>query len=75
MSNIQIFNYESSKDVRVIEQNGEPWFVAKDVCEILGMTVEATRRLDDDEKGLTNIQTPGGNHRLHISNRSRNNVF
>ena len=24
------------------------------------MTVEATRRLDDDEKGLTNIQTPGG---------------
>lgn len=29
MSNIQVFNYMNNKEVRVIEQDGEPWFVAK----------------------------------------------
>ena len=28
---LQIFNYQSN-EVRVVEQDGEPWFVAKDVC-------------------------------------------
>ncbi|TVM18689.1 hypothetical protein DPQ33_04220 [Oceanidesulfovibrio indonesiensis] len=39
--------------VRVIQdENGEPWFVAKDVCDILGLTnpSETLTRLDDDEK-------------------------
>lgn len=35
MSNLQIFNFEN-KDVRTIGKDGDPWFVAKDVAEVLG---------------------------------------
>lgn len=51
MNDIQIFNFQSN-EVRVVkDDNGEPWFVAKDVAEILGYSETAmmTRRLDDDE--------------------------
>lgn len=56
MSNIQIFNYQS-KEVRTVEMNGEPWFVLKDVCSILGLG-EAHRvaaRLDEDERTLSTV--------------------
>ena len=51
MNAIQIFDYKSNK-VRTVEQDGRVWFVAKDVCDILGLTnpTEALRGLDDDEK-------------------------
>lgn len=47
-----------NNNVRIIEKDGEPWFVAKDVCDILGIknSRDALSRLDDDEKdavGLT----------------------
>ena len=56
---LQIFTYKEQQ-VRTTEIDSEIWFVAKDVCDVLEMTVEATRRLDNDEKGLKKIQTPGG---------------
>lgn len=63
MSNVQIFKYQNS-EVRTVEQNGEPWFVLKDVCMVLGMDVTQLKktadRLEDDEKGRTQITTPGG---------------
>lgn len=34
MTDIQIFNYQNN-EVRTVEMNGEPWFVLKDVCEVL----------------------------------------
>ena len=39
-----------------------PWFVAKEACEVLEMTDhrQATRYLDDDEKGVFTKHTPGG---------------
>lgn len=49
--------------VRVItDEHGEPWFVAKDVCAILGIENhrDALARLDDDEKGVGTTDTPGG---------------
>jgi prophage antirepressor-like protein len=58
------FEYES-KQVRVIQnEDGNPEWVAKDVCHILDMDVTQTRRLDNDEKGLREIQTPGGPQNL-----------
>lgn len=38
--------------LHIVDQNGEPWFVAKDVCDILGLTniTVALAGLDDDEK-------------------------
>ncbi len=49
---IQVFSFEQ-KDVRVIERNGEPWFVAADVCAVLGyvnITDALNKHVDDDEK-------------------------
>ena len=51
MGEIQIFSFQNC-EVRVIEgENGDPWFVAKDVAEILGYseTAKMLRRLDEDE--------------------------
>lgn len=60
--------------VRVqMDENGNPWFVAKDVCNVLelGNVTEATRGLDDDEKKQldTNIINPevGGRGTILIS--------
>nr|DAI81173.1 MAG TPA: repressor domain protein [Caudoviricetes sp.] len=51
MSNIQIFNYQSN-EVRTVELNGEPWFVLKDVCAVLGLASphKVAERLDEDER-------------------------
>lgn len=62
MTELLPFAFEDSL-VRVrADADGEPWFVAKDVCSILGLgdTSRAVDPLDDDEKGTTNIRTLGG---------------
>ena len=50
-SELKLFNYGDNA-VRTIEQDGEVWFVAKDVCDILGIVNarDAIKSLDDDEK-------------------------
>ena len=56
MSNIQIFNY-NSVEVRTIQKDGEPWFVLRDVCNVLGLGTPArvAERLDPDEVSQTHI--------------------
>lgn len=51
MSNLQQFVF-NKQSVRIVSIDGEPWFVATDVCEILevGNVSQALNRLDDDEK-------------------------
>lgn len=65
----QVFRYED-KPVRTVVVNGEPWFVAKDVCDILelGDVSKAVSRLDEDEKGTNSIPTPGGNQEMLVIN-------
>ncbi len=72
-TNIMEFNYygfavRSLKD----ETSGEPWFVAKDLCKVLNINnvAMAVRELDTDEKGISNIDTPGGNQRMTVVNES-----
>lgn len=70
MNELQIFSNPDFGEIRTIEQNGEPWFAAADVCRALdignpSMTVE---RLDDDEKGISTIDTLGGKQRMAIIN-------
>ena len=50
MSNLQIFHYQDN-EVRTIEKDGEPWFVLKDVCGVLGIIDHkvTVRRLEEDE--------------------------
>ena len=65
------FNFKNTS-VRVINRDGEPWFVASDVAKILelGRTHDAVRGLDDDEKGTDSIRTPGGEQQLSIVSES-----
>lgn len=69
MNQLQIFNFES-KDVRVLEINNEPWFVAKDVCDVLeiGNPSQALSRLDDDEKNTIILNEGIGNPQKSIVN-------
>lgn len=61
MNNLTVFEFQSEQPIRVVtDEENLPWFVAADVCAVLGINTEQTRRLDDDEKGLRLIQTPGG---------------
>ena len=72
MSNIVAFDFESH-NVRIsMDDNGEPWFVATDVCTALtiGNSRMALDRLDDDEKGVSNIDTLGGKQELAVINES-----
>ncbi len=54
----------------VIDDDGTPWFVAQDVCTVLGLGTEQTRRLDEDEKGLRSVQTPSGEQQMVAVNES-----
>lgn len=50
MNEIKVFENSQFGQVRTVIKDGEPWFVATDVCRALDMDPTATRRLDDDEK-------------------------
>ena len=56
MNDLQIFKYHDS-EVRTVELNGEPWFVLKDVCGVLGISNHkmTAQRLDADEVILTDL--------------------
>lgn len=70
MNELTIFENPQFGEIRVIEHDGEPWFVAADVCRALelGEVHVAMRRLDDDEKGRCSIPTPGGVQEMSIIN-------
>ncbi len=65
------FNFVA-QSVRIVMRNDEPWFVAADVCSALEIvnTARALDRLNDDEKGVHSMNTPGGNQELSIINES-----
>ena len=68
MSEMQIFEKAEFGKVRVVERDGQPWFVAKDVCECLELTdvSKTISLLDDDEKGTNSIRTPGGEQQMLV---------
>lgn len=72
MSDLQIFKNPEFGKLRTIIKNGEPWFVAKDICAALEIANnrDALSRLDDDEKGVASTDTPGGNQTVTIVSES-----
>lgn len=71
MTNITPFSFDQHS-VRVIEQNGQPWFVAVDVAESLEYrdAHNMTRNLDADEKGTQIVSTPSGDQEMLVINES-----
>ena len=72
MNDIQLFSNPEFGAIRAIDQDGDPWFVAKDVCDALGIanSRDAIARLDDDEKGVGLTDTLGGSQEMAIVNES-----
>jgi len=71
MTDVQNFSFGSAT-VRVIDRDGEPWFVAKDVCDVLNHsdTSMATKSLDEDEKLIQTLLVSGQNRQLTLINES-----
>lgn len=71
MNEIQSFTNDQFGTVRAVRgEDGEPMFVAKDVCAALGLgnSRQALARLDDDEKGVISADTPGGEQQMQAVN-------
>lgn len=71
MDELKIFNYNDN-DVRTVQKDGEPWFVLKDVCQVLGLsdTNKTAERLDSDELTRTKLVSGGQEREMYIINES-----
>ena len=70
--NIKSFDYHG-QEVRTVEISGQPWFVGKDVAEILGYAnprKAIVDHVDEEDKGVTKCDTLGGTQALTIINES-----
>lgn len=69
-SDMQIFKNEQFGEIRTAVIDGEPWFVAVDVCRALEIvnSRDALTRIDEDEKGVVLTDTPGGKQEVTTVN-------
>lgn len=69
-NHLQVFSSQEFGEVRTTVIDGEPWFVAADVCRALELSNSrmAISRLDDDEKGVSSTDTLGGKQEMQIVN-------
>lgn len=66
MNELQVFDFKG-QSVRSVMVDGAPWWVAKDVLEVLGLdTSHGVRDLEDDEKDLHIMETLGGKQEMTI---------
>ena len=73
MKDIIVFENPEFGAIRTVELDGEPWLVGKDVAAALGYKnpQEAIRaHVDDEDKGVSEILTPGGKQSVPIINES-----
>ena len=76
---LQIFKNEEFGQIRVVDMNNEPWFIAIDICKALDLSnpTVAVQRLDEDERakfnlgrqGETNIVNEYGLYNLILASR------
>lgn len=69
MNNSAVIPFQfQTNTVRTVIRNEEPWFVAKDVCEALGIanSRDAVSRIPGKDKGVASSDTPGGVQNLSI---------
>lgn len=73
MNSLKVFENQEFGKIRISVIQSEPWFVGKDVAEILGYqrTADAIRaHVDVEDKGVGEIQTPGGTQTMTVINES-----
>lgn len=76
MEELQIFNNEEFGNIRSLVIGNEPWLVGKDVARALGygegksLNNAVAKHVDDEDKGVTEMMTPGGKQNVTIINES-----
>lgn len=73
MNQLEIFRNREFGEIRTVTIDGEPWFVGKDVAEILGYSNPRdtlAKHVDDEDKGVAKCDTLGGIQDLTIINES-----
>ncbi len=72
MNELIQFVYQGKQPIRTVVISGEPWFVAKDVCDVLEHSnpAMAVKGLDDDEKGISKVYTPSGDQDMAVVSES-----
>lgn len=76
MNELMIFNNPEFGEIRTVEVNGEPWLVGKDVARALGygegksLANAVANHVDTEDRGVTEMMTPGGNQNMTIINES-----
>ena len=72
-NNLEIFTNPEFGNIRIIEKNGEPWFIGKDVAEALGYEASRnaiTKHVDDEDKLTHQISASGQNRNMTVINES-----
>lgn len=73
MNHLETFTNKEFGTVRTLEINNEPYFIGKDVAIILGYTNPRKAiidHIDEEDKGVTKCDTPGGIQELTVINES-----
>lgn len=71
MNELELFRFpDTGQQIRGFLVEGEPWLVAPDVCAALAISNprSSIALLDDDEKGVHSVDTPGGPQQMAIVN-------
>ena len=72
-NNMIIKTNEMFGDLRIVMVDNDPWFVGKDVAEVLGYSNASKaviKHVDDEDKGVNEMDTPGGKQNIIIINES-----
>ena len=71
MNGINLYKFGKAS-VRVADRNGEPWFIAADVCRVLGIENprQAAAQLDDDERSTVCFNDGGQPRKFNIISES-----
>lgn len=75
-NHLMIFENPEFGELRSLHMNGEPWFVGRDVAMALGygkgksLNNAVSNHVDDEDKGVTEMMTPGGKQNVIIINES-----
>lgn len=72
MSQLQLFTFAEAFPLRIVDIDGNPWFIAADVCAALGLgdVSKSCSRLDDDEKLIRKIFASGQDREVLLVNES-----
>lgn len=73
MNNLQMFNNPEFGSIRTTTINNEPYFVGKDIADVLGYSnpLKAIRdHIDEEDKGVNEMDTPGGTQQIIVINES-----